>query len=493
MLSSLSLPRTFRAVQGSSLGRWLRSVVFAVAAIACAMPAVATSAKEKPLTPDDFAYGLEVVVPGEAAAYRASLPLEVYQKLVRADLGDLRVFNERGEIVPYSLERPRSEIVVQGKPTVLPLFTLRGDEKKALELVRMTIESGPSRAEVQLPGASVQVPATGAAAPVGTAGTGKITSYVIDGRALHVPLAAFHLSWPEDAPDFAGRLRVERSDDLGQWRLVVSGAPIANLHAGTARLVERRVDLQSARARYWRLSWDGEPAPFPLTSVTAEPADARVDVERATLVVPGTPVPEHPGEFDFDLGAQLPVDRVNLQLPEQGSIVEVDLFSRATPADEWRPVTRGGIYRLRNTAPSASGERASDLTNGALTIAPNSNRYWRVRIDMRSGGLGSGAPQLQVGWLPHDVVFIARGSGPFTVAYGSAVATAATTPLNAIPQDAVIYRATLESPHPLGGETRRQPKQTSVFFTRSTLLWAVLALGVALLAYMAWRLTRELK
>ena len=100
-------------------------VVVACLATALASVGHAETPTHDPLTPDDFAYGLKVVVPGEAAAYRVSLPLVVYQKLVRCDLGDLRVFNERGEVVPYALERPRSETSVSGTPTVLPLFTLR--------------------------------------------------------------------------------------------------------------------------------------------------------------------------------------------------------------------------------------------------------------------------------------------------------------------------------------------------------------------------------
>lgn len=473
-------------------------VVVACLATALASVGHAETPTHDPLTPDDFAYGLKVVVPGEAAAYRVSLPLVVYQKLVRSDLGDLRVFNERGEVVPYALERPRSETSVSGTPTVLPLFTLRGDEQRALDLVRITIESGAARAGVEAPvGASVHVPAGGAAAPVGSAGTGEIRSYVVDGRALDAPLAAFELSWPADAPEFAGRLRVEGSNTLGTWYVVASEAPIANLRAGTARLVERRVDLQGARSKYWRLSWVGEPAPFPVTSIVAEPAHARVEVQRAKLVVEGTPVPEQPGQFDFDLGAQLPVDRVNLELPEQGSIVEVELFSRATPAEAWRRVTRGGFYRLKNPAAGEAGatpDAAADLTNGAIGIEANRHRYWRARADVRGGGLGRGAPKFQVGWLPHDVVFVARGSGPFTIAYGSAVAVPATAPLNAIPPDAVVFRASLETPQVLGGEARRVLPDTGGWLSsRAVVLWIVLGVGVVVLAYMAWRLTREIR
>jgi hypothetical protein len=59
-----------------------------------------------PLSPHDFAFGLPVTTTHEAAAYRFSLPLIVYQDTVREDLGDIRLFNAGGVAVPFSLLRP---------------------------------------------------------------------------------------------------------------------------------------------------------------------------------------------------------------------------------------------------------------------------------------------------------------------------------------------------------------------------------------------------
>lgn len=440
-------------------------------------------------SPKDFAYGLKVITPAEAAAYRVSLPLVVYQRLVRADLGDLRVFNQAGDVVPYAIERPNAEASVQPASVRLPVFTLRGDAAKALEAVRVTIESGTAKVNVQISG--------GTPAPNADATPLPVTSYVLDGRALEAPVAVLQIAWPDDALDFAGRLQVEASDDLGEWHVVAGAAPIANLRAGEARLIERRVELPPTRTRYWRLTWAGDAAPFEITSVIAEPARGRVDVERATLAVTGTPARDErpeakagdtkPGEFEFDLGARMPVDRVNIELPEQNSVVELALFSRASSKDVWRSVTRNGFYRLK----SANG----DLTNGAVTVAPDGDRYWLARADAGSAGLGRGAPQLRVGWLPHDVVFLARGAGPYVLAYGSGDAVSAAASLGSMPSAVTITRAQLAEPHTLGGEPKLKPSvgPDAPFPWNKVLLWAALVIGVALLAFMAYRLARELK
>jgi hypothetical protein len=292
------------------------------------------------------------------------------------------------------------------------------------------------------------------------------------------------IGWPDDAPEFAGRLRVEASDDLGYWQTLVDAAPIANLRAGDARLVERRIETRAMRSKFWRLSWVGEQAPFEIASVTVEPAGDRADVGRPSLALKGTPVPGKPGEFEFDIGAQLPVDRVNLALPELNSVVEVQLLSRATPKLAWQPVTRSGFYRLQ----SASAE----LVNGDVSIAPNSDRYWLARVDVRGNGLGSGKPELRVAWPPHEIVFLARGAGPFTLAFGNASLSRSAASIPSLPKDAHVLYAKLGERETLGGESRLTVA-TNAFPTKSTILWIVLGLAVALLTYMAYRLSRELK
>ena len=333
---------------------------------------VMASAHAAEVTPADFALGMKVVTSGEAAGYRASLPLAVYQNAVRADLGDVRVFNGRGEVVPFAIERPKSQAVPaqSAAPMSLPVFTLRGDPVAALDAVRVTIAAGDTTINVAVPGALPDA--------------GPIRSYLVDARSLDGAMSVMQVEWSPDAADFAGRLQVEASDDLDVWRTVESAAPIANLHAGEAKLIEHRIELPAIRARFWRLTWTEEAAPFEITSVTAELARGHVDVERASLEVAGRPVEASdgerarrererddrdrptrdaveaetvtnvPGEFTFDLGAQLPVDRVNLELPEQNTIVEITLFSRAGTSDA---LARGREQWLLSPARLGCGSR----------------------------------------------------------------------------------------------------------------------------------------
>jgi hypothetical protein len=183
------------------------------------------------------------------------------------------------------------------------------------------------------------------------------------------------------------------------------------------------------------------------------------------------------------VGARLPIERINLRLPELNTVLAVELQSRRQPQDPWHHVASRQLYRIN----TADGE----LRNEPIDIATDSDRYWLARTVDRSGASTANPLRLQVAWTPSDLVFLARGEGPFIVAYGSALAPAAETDLSSMPAAVTVMRATLGARRELGGAARlAQP--AAKFPWKRALLWAVLAMGVCLLAWMAYRLSKEM-
>ena len=443
-----------------------RSVYLLLALMSASAPPWAEAAD---LSPQDFAYGMLITTPAPAAAYRVAVPLEVYRNVVHEDLSDLRIFNARGEVVPYELQQPQPKPVARSEGLSMPLFPLRGDSRVTLDGVRVTIQSQRTAVNVQ--------------ASAATAERQAIASYVIDAREVTLPLYALQLHWQDDAEEFSGDIRVESSDDLGSWRTVRAAAPVINLRTTTAHLVQSRLEIPSTTAKFWRLTWIGKTAPFELTSVTADITPDRRDAERSSVIAIGAAVNEKRREYSFDLGARLPVNHVNIELPESNSVAKFQLFSRAHSTDAWRPITRGEFYRVRNTG--------SERRNDPITIATNSDRYWLARLDQPNGAIGNGLPKLEATWDAQDIVFLARGSGPYLLAYGNGSASVANAPLASPLGGVTVLRAELGAPQSLGGTARLRPAPRTVPW-KMTVLWAVLGLGVMLLAWMAYRLSREL-
>ena len=419
------------------------------------------------LQPQDFAYGQTVIPAQEGSAYRFALPLAVYQNTIQEDLADVRMFNAEGAVVPFSLSRPAAQSAAHQVPIALPLFPLHEGARVVIDGVRVTINS---------PGAAVNLQTQN-----GTPAVASISQYILDGRVLDTNIAAFELAWPETAAEYSGRLKIEASDDLGSWRTVAQGAPIANLRANGQAIIESRVTLSPAKAKYWRLTWLGTAPAFELSAVLAEPADSPAEPVWAALDVVGVPDAAKPAEYVFDLGAHAPVSRINVLLPDANSVLDVELSSRRAQQGPWRLVTRAGFYRIKTD----DGEQQ----NSPIRINVDADRYWQARI-LNSGGLPQSPLRLHVEWIANDVTFLAQGHTPFLLAYGNASATRAEADLSHLPTTLAVAAASLGPLQPLGGPAQLVAKPAPFPWSRAA-LWSVLVFAVILLAWMARRISKE--
>jgi hypothetical protein len=418
------------------------------------------------LSPQDFAFGLPIVTTKETSAYRLAVPADVYKNTFREDLGDIRIFNAQSDVVPYSL-RGKMQAAVRSDAVQLPLFPLPGGSHVVIDGVRVTIDPLGSAVNWQTQ-------------PSATANT-SVVQYILDGRTLDSAIAGLRLNWPETDSEYSGHVRVDASDDLGSWRTIVAGAPIANLRANAQAIIENRVSLPPTKAKFWRLSWLGSSPMFKLESVSAETADSPAEPARAAIDIVGTRDSAGTHDYLFDLGAHAPVDRVNLMLPEANTVLKVELSSRRKLAEPWHLVTASGFFRLR----IADG----DHQNSALEISVDRDRYWRAQVT--SGGtLSQGPLRLHVEWVPDEVTFLARGPGPFLLAYGNSGATDAEVDLAQLPANVEIVQASVKPPKILGGPSRLMAR-AAPFPTMRFALWGTLLLAVLGLAWMAYGLTKE--
>ena len=439
--------------------------------------------------PQDFAYGIPLAVDGREAFYQVEVPRAVYEGVVRADLGDVRVFNAAGEVVPHAL-RPRvTASKTAPPPAKAVLFPLRTDAPAGIDGLDLRVEKSGNRTVVNL--------RTRDGKPAG--GT-KLVGYVADASGLDAPLRAVVLELPASADNVMTRVTLEASDDLKQWTTLASGASVLNLAAGGERLEQLRIEFPARKAKYLRLTWPGRGTALELAGLAVEPGETIVEAPRQWQEVPGIAVKDKPGEFEFDLGGQLPVDRLRVVLPQPNTVAVIEILARARVAHPWRTVARTTVYRLNR-----EGE---ELKSPDIAIGGAADRYWLVRIDQRGGGIGGGQPVLAAGWVPHALVFAARGVAPFQLAYGSrdakpaayAIATLfpgykdeATLDLKSAQPGAksaavAIGAAQAAAPQQLGGAAATRER---IDWKRWT-LWGSLVFGVAVLGLMAFRLGRQM-
>ena len=170
-------------------------------------------------------------------------------------------------------------------------------------------------------------------------------------------------------------------------------------------------------------------------------------------------------------------------------MVRVALPSPAAADTPWRRRGGGLVYKLM-----LQGE---GLASEPFCFEPTTDPLWQLEVSDTGGGFGGARPTLELGWNPHRLVFVARGEGPFTLAYGSAAVALGSAALDPLLQDLESQRlgvapATASgSPFTLGGPARLEVKK--VLPWRRIGLWSLLVAGVLGMAWMAWRLARDMQ
>jgi len=354
--------------------------------------------------PQDFAYAAAIHADARDALYEIEIPAAVYRGVTRSDLGDIRVFNAQGEVVPHSFKPSPTGSVEKPATVELPRFPLHAEAGGNLEDLNVRIEKRRDGTIVHVLTRSK-----------GAEGQGRLRGYILDASTLKRPVLALLFDWHSTADGFAGKIRIEGSDDLARWSALADNAPLVSLEFSGHSLQQKRVELQATKFKFLRVSWPQNQRPLDLLSVRAEPAGGVVEAQRVWQTFSGSPVAGKASEYTYDLGGHFTFDRLRVELPQVNTLVQLQALARAKPSEDWRPVTSAVIYRLRH-----DGE---EVTSPEVAVAGNGERHWMLRVDQKGGGVGTGMPVFHIGWVPQKLVFAARGEGPFQLAYGNGSAS----------------------------------------------------------------------
>lgn len=431
--------------------------------------------------PTDFAAGCPLPLVEDTGLYALTLPLVVYERLTRADLGDLRVFNGAGEPVPHALRRPPPPPDQPQTRLTVPFFALPARPASLAADLSLQVSR-------QADGTVIRVESGQAAGQTG--GQPVPSGYLLDTSALQPPPAALELTWADNtAPVFT--LALADSSDLSHWSPLVDRAVLADLNAQGRSLSLRRIALPRRPLAYIRLAClDCRPALIleAVTALATAPAPAeqwqwlRLDPE-GIETVDGEQV------VTYSLPARIAVTGLQLRFGRTNSLVRATIQSRPSTDLDWQTRARGSFYRLNL--------EGKEQQNDPALCPPTSDTHWRLRMDAGTEDRAK-APQLELGWQPEELVFVGRGPGPYTLAFGSArLATAPPddlllTAIGTAGSAPLVRRIEPGPVSSLGGEQALQPDRPALPWQR-ILLWIILLAGVGLLAAMARTIYREIQ
>lgn len=436
------------------------------------------------LTPQDFVNGMTVDGDAEYPVWELEVPDAVYAGVLGSGLIDLRVFNAQQQEVPHAICRSKSVSPVesvQGREYELPVFPLRVAPTGSAEAVDVDV-AAPAGSEVRV---EVDAPTSGSLAEAGLGG------YVIDAGAVDAAISAIRLRWATADGASEVAVRVEQSDTLDQWSVVVPQSRLVRLAAEGATLERSRIAVPPARYRYLRLVRvsDGlSPTVEAVIAETLAPPKGRPLPLRWFAPAPGGG--DAKAGFDYGTAYRAPVQSARIVLPARNPLVALRLQSRGSTQADWVTRWEGRWSNL-----------AADSADGAATVMPfaaTADPFWRIQITDGIEAFGAAAPVLQLGYVAERLRFVTQGGGPYTLAYGSGRVKATEQrdcdwwrgTVSAV--GTLLGKATAGPPRTLGGDAAKQPLAEPPPVQRYV-LWAVLVLGTLLLLAMAFSLLRRLR
>lgn len=156
---------------------------------------------------------------------------------------------------------------------------------------------------------------------------------------------------------------------------------------------------------------------------------------------------------------------------------------------KWSTVANLNHYKLRM-------ENGS-IESPFIEFSNNSSRTWKIRFDIPANLSAAQMPKVEFGWVPAQLNFVAQGNGPFVLLAGREQ----TTNRISFPSQLQGFDNSIEEIEILRAtHTTNEPKalsqvpaeQLNSFNLVKILLWLILLFGVALMFYMAYRLTRKM-
>lgn len=442
---------------------------------------VACTAQAQALKQQDFAWRAPVEIPPAASLVRVELPASALVRLQSAQAGDVRVFNGGGEAVPFAwmaTSQPGPAPVEEKTQPyrALPLYTVPAGARKT-----------PGSMQVHVGGSqSVWVRIDGSPAPVAAAQ--PLDSVLFDTRSLKKKLSAldFEATLPANTPV---RIAVSTSRDLAQW----TPAPVRGRiyrFDGDRAPQNLRLDFEQPlplEDQYVRVDWSGQ-AGVAVSSIAGVIAAPGAAPRRVRAALPASREASADA-IEIATGFSTPIVGLALSTPRDNTLLPVRVLGRNNNSQPWVILAQAVVYRL--------GSGGEAMTNPPLELRGATVRQLRI-VSTNGAAITPVELQAEAEFSPRQLVFLASGAPPFTLAAGRELTDAAALPAGTL-IGMLGARKVDELPAAQLGPATQSPVVAEAqgwlpgIANRTAALWAVLLVGVAVLGAVAWSLMGQMK
>jgi hypothetical protein len=401
----------------------------------------------------DFAGKIEVT--GNAGSLLSlETPEALYRGIERADRGDIRVFDAGGNSVPFLLRPLKGEITVPADAAV-PVLVWNETTR------RFSPNSFASNLEINSASGDIAV-------SVRPESERDAALYLADLSAVEYPEQAAKLIVSFDFSGdihFNARVGIKGSDDLVNWE--DSGkTQIAAYYNNPG--VDRN-EFSIPPKKYILLEFDGNVPPVSGAAVRFNPAESPAPLKKTSFE--GT-LSKDKKTASYNTAGHFPAKKIRFTLKEPASY-RAALYSREDANADWMYIDEVDIFRIADAAVKES--RETDI--GYYSAPP----LWK--IESMGGHTFAETPLMELYWEGAELVFLASGKGPWTIAYGDALCEKAGESLAALAGEPAAPAQVLNS-----GYAKKGPGGFGQF-----VLWGSLGLAVILLTLLSVFIIKAMK
>jgi Protein of unknown function (DUF3999) len=436
-----------------------------------------------------YALRAPLALSGDAPLQRLVLPAQALVRLQTTGYSDVRIFNAQGQSVPMALAAVAAQTQTQNQQVNLPAYPiLASSGSMVMEGLQLRIEEQQGKRVVQIDTASA--PASAKAK--------SVVGVLLDARTVTAPVVAIVL----DADLPVGQpitFDVQASKDLKNWRsladtVLYRAADATDANANASKLGTQRMQLPNSdlKDNYLRITWQGTTD----TATTVVVRGATLTTSQSTSSNPrvsaaiALPALTQAHELSFALPFVTPIAALKIKPQGNNVLIPVRVLGRNDRNQAWASIGSTVLYNL-----TTNGKEQS---NAAVELGGVAYREIKIEADKKTAGFAA-LPEVSAQFESTQIVFLASGNAPFSLAVGLADAVSAYLPLvslmpgyqsgqeNALP----AARADISTAAVAAGSAAVAQATSNAPPTRSLVLWGVLLAGVVALGLMAWALMKS--
>ena len=444
---------------------------------------------------NQYAYGAMIELSDSESMYnRIELTGDIYTQALSSTLDDVRVFNQKGQPVPFALANVYQQND-ENQTFPVTVYSLDNHQENdnnnnQEDEIEGKKQSAIGQYNININNKNVQINLDNANKPNEYQATYllQIPSEIKLGQ----PFSRLSIDF-EKMSNWQASANLLYSNDLKRWQTAIDNIPIMSLtdNNNNQSLNVNTIDLPSGmnfKSIYWILQLKSDKQLIPSIK-TVKFTSRKATPVRDLYPIDLNLISADEQEATYQLSTSLPIKQLTIKLQNERTVLPATIFYKTNDNDKTWHKLDDYIFRSIN---DTNQSQTININNSTLNIK-------QLKIKAINASLDN-PPSVTAYLYRMRIIFNSANNGPFILAWGSPIAKPASLSEKALLSDTIsaqdVPEAYLGDKVKLGN--REVLSQTDDNSSKSSslskwLIWGVLIAGALFLMLLALKLLKEVK